>query len=1014
MNFTEKTRVQVPAIMHLVKLGYKYVSKRDVKFDPETNFITDTFFKSLKRINPTITEMEMDTLFQHIKSISNYDDLGRAFYKRLTDRDDFRLIDFTNYSNNVFNVMFEVPFRNGEEEFRPDVTLFINGMPLAFLEVKVPDNTSLIKAESVRMGIRFRQKLFNRFLNIIQIMTFSNNMEYEDNAITQPLQGTFYCTRAREKAVFSTFREKDFELLKKCGDLHLSNEDELFVLKDTNSLPIKGSEEYLYNLNPDRPTNRLCSSLFSIDRIMFLLNYGICYYDEYNEQTKQTQTVKHIMRYPQLFASLAIIKALNNGEKKGVIWHTQGSGKTELAYYQVKILTDYFSKKNIIPKFYFIVDRLSLFKQAMDEMQGRGLKVNVVNSKKEFAKVLENDHKSSGKLEMTVVNIQKFGDEQESNVKLKYDTNIQRIYFLDEAHRSYNVKGRFLANLYSSDKDAIKIALTGTPIVVDEIENEPGLTVHKKLNSIKVNTTEIFGNYIDTYYYDLSIKDGYTLRLIREDILTTYKDKIEEIEKNLKIVSNSIKKKDIKAHPKYCNEFTNYVINDFEDFYNKNKNTDDNLTVASMIVCESNEQAREVYKQLTKKGKKALLILYDVEDKEWRENEIKDFKWTNKYDYLVVDDMLLTGFDCKRVKKMYLCKLVKAHALLQTITRVNRRFGSFQYGYIVDFVDITEEFNKVNSIYANELKKANGIDDFDLSKLLLTDLEIKQIVARAKEALFIYNTNNLEIFQTQIDKISKLQDINSLKRVLDDAKCVYNVAKVSDNIESFDINIDTLIQLSKMVDKRAQALRFKEVDSNEQTAMNILNEYMELTEFNFLKLGEKELVLADTQREAVVKVKKEFERNFDIKDPKYIQAYEELKRILRNSNIEEISEDLVKKLNNLYLKIYDINNYNENLAEKYNGDRKFARIHKRVSSLLPMMESQLFNVLCKTKSIMDDMVEKNNDILKNEDYVEREMASRTLDVFEENSFNIDISTLRNIAHIIVGEYIRQYKGEAVA
>jgi len=1008
-NFTEKTRVQIPAILHLIKLGYTYLSKNETKFDPETNIIQDIFIKQIKAINPNTTDEDALNLLNHIKSISNYDDLGRTFYQKLTDRNGLRLIDFSNRDNNSFHVMYEVPFVNGEEEFRPDVTLFINGIPVAFLEVKVPDNDTLIKAESVRMSQRFQQKLFNRFLNIIQIMAFSNNMEYETDAITQPLQGTFYCCRARKKAKFSTFREENKQKLIDASNLLLSEDDITQVLKDTNSIAIKGSLEFQTNLDGLKPTNRLCTSLFSKDRILYLLNYGICYFDEYNEEDKTTQTVKHIMRYPQLFASYAISKKLDEGVDRGVIWHTQGSGKTELAYYQIKILTDYYAKKNIVPKFYFIVDRLQLFKQAVDEMSGRCIKVNTASSKKEFSDTLKNDTKNTG---ITIVNIQKFSDEEETEIKINYDTKIQRIYFLDEAHRSYNIKGQFLANLYASDRNSIKIALTGTPIVYEESdESTKNKSLLKRLRNPKINTTDIFGNYIHTYYYDLSISDGYTLRLIREDILTTYKDKIDEIVKQIKILSDSIDKKDIKSHPKYCEEFTNYIVNDFEDFQIQNKNVDGtNLNVASMIICDSNQQAKEVYNSLVNKGKKALLILYDWENKEWRENEIKDFKYTNKYDYLVVDDMLLTGFDCRRVKKLYLGKIIKAHTLLQALTRANRPFGKMQYGYIVDFANILDEFKKVNEIYATELKKLHGEVKIDINKILLTDSEIEKIVERTEEALFIFDTSNLENFQSQIDNINNLKQINTLKRIIDDAKSVYNVAKLNDNVKTFTLDINKINELSKMIDKRVKALRFKELDSDELTALNILNEYMEMTEFSFIKLGEKELVIADKQREVLRKVKREFEKNFDNKDPQYVNAYEELKKLLKKSNMEEVSQELIDELNKLYNNVFEINNYNENLSKKYFGDKKFTRIHKRLLALLPINEKQLLKVLLSIKNIMDTMIENNENVLASEDYIEKEVASKAWDIFDDNNIDVELNTIKNISHIIVSEYLNQYKG----
>lgn len=171
------------------------------------------------------------------------------------------------------------------------------------------------------------------------------------------------------------------------------------------------------------------------------------------------------MRYPQIFATKAIKNKLDEDMKNGIIWHTQGSGKTALAYYNVKYLTDYYQAKGIVAKFYFIVDRLDLLDKSSKEFNSRGLFVHKVNSREEFAreiksnKGIEND---SGKTEVTVVNIQNFENDPNVIKNTDYNLNLQRIYFLDEVHLSYNPQGSFLANLRESDPNSIKIGLTGT------------------------------------------------------------------------------------------------------------------------------------------------------------------------------------------------------------------------------------------------------------------------------------------------------------------------------------------------------------------------------------------------------------------------------------------------------------------------------------------------------------------------------------------------------------------------
>ena len=117
---------------------------------------------------------------------------------------------------------------------------------------------------------------------------------------------------------------------------------------------------------------------------------------------------KHIMRYPQIFATKSIAQSLDKGVKGGIIWHTQGSGKTALAFYNIKYLTDYFQKKGKVAKFYFIVDRIDLLIQASREFKARGLVVHNIDSRENFARDIKKSaviHNTSGNSEITVVNI---------------------------------------------------------------------------------------------------------------------------------------------------------------------------------------------------------------------------------------------------------------------------------------------------------------------------------------------------------------------------------------------------------------------------------------------------------------------------------------------------------------------------------------------------------------------------------------------------------------------------------
>ena len=418
-NSTELTKVQMPAIMHLTRLGYTYAGKfhdnqAGEDYVPDTNILIKIFKEQFERLNPD----KKDTFNQVLKDIKmelDNDDLGRSFYNRLVSVSPSRLIDFEHPNNNVFHCTAEFTCKRDEDEFRPDITLFVNGLPLTFIEVKKPNNNGGMLAESNRMNNqRFPNKKFRRFINITQLMIFSNNMEYDSEGGIIPIQGVFYCTGSKSKSSFNCFREENKggeKVAPYNAEYSYKSIDPLVekrVLTDFNCQVIHTSAEYQTNLNVNSPTNRVLTSMCSPERLLFLLKYGIAYVKFEKEENGKIISIdqKHIMRYQQMFAALAVREQLAEGKKSGVIWHTQGSGKTALSYYMNKVLTDYFATVNKVPKFYFIVDRLDLLKQASQEFSARGLEVKTANSRKELMDQFKDNSYlvgTSGKPEVTVI-----------------------------------------------------------------------------------------------------------------------------------------------------------------------------------------------------------------------------------------------------------------------------------------------------------------------------------------------------------------------------------------------------------------------------------------------------------------------------------------------------------------------------------------------------------------------------------------------------------------------------------
>ncbi|GAA6825475.1 hypothetical protein HpBTM60_30490 [Helicobacter pylori] len=195
MPHNEITRVQVPALMHLAKLGYDFIpTNSKPKLDMATNILIDSFTQAFERLNPT--KNAQDSL-EEMKKRLNYDDLGKSFYEYLLKSEN-QIIDFDNPNNNLYEMMTELPYKS----FRPDITLFINGLPLVNIEVKQPYAEQGIKEEKDRHIKRYENPENKVFYNLAQIWLFSDNLPYDEK---NPDQGAFY--NASYSPIFQRFIE---------------------------------------------------------------------------------------------------------------------------------------------------------------------------------------------------------------------------------------------------------------------------------------------------------------------------------------------------------------------------------------------------------------------------------------------------------------------------------------------------------------------------------------------------------------------------------------------------------------------------------------------------------------------------------------------------------------------------------------------------------------------------------------------------------------------------------------
>jgi type I restriction enzyme R subunit len=1000
MKFNEDSRVKIPTLIHLERLGYAYISLKKSIWDIKSNIFDQIFIESFSKINNEKNSDNAKKVLDDLKLSLSNKDLGKDFYNKLTNISEYKIIDFDNIENNSFHTVTELTYKNDDEEFRPDISVLINGLPLVFIEVKKPNNKEGIYSERNRIDKRFKNPKFKDFFNLTQFIIFSNNMDYDDlnNSL---LQGAFYAPSSYNTPKFNYFREEG-NFLENLQLKSIGIEKELEILKDNNLLSIKDSPEFQVNKKPDTPTNKICSSLLSKERLLFLLKYGFAYVQ--NDKNYE----KHILRYPQLFAVKAIEKAFEAKINKGVIWHTQGSGKTALSYYSTRYFKDYFSKKKINAKFYFIVDRIDLLEQASLEFKKRGLFVHIINTKEEFRENIKSKkiiHNDFGYEEIILVNIQRFENDLNVIEQNGYNLDIQRIYFLDEVHRSYDPKGSFLANLHLSDPNAIKIGLTGTPLLGKD----------KK-------TRDIFGGYIHKYFYNQSIRDGYTLRLIREEISNQYRRKAKEIISDLELPKGKISSKQLFSKKKFVEPMLEYIIQD----YIKSQIGYDDQSIGAMVICDSYEQAEMMFnlfnkktiKDIKEKNLKAALILYDTGTKEDRKKSIEEFK-DGKKDILFVYNMLLTGFDSPRLKKLYFARKIRAHSLLQALTRVNRPYKNFKFGYVVDFADIHEEFKKTNQAYFDELKLEFGDEIQGYENLFKSEEEIQNNISKINELLSIYDIENLENFSRQISEIENKKVLTDLLNTLSETKELYNIIKLSGKIgkiKNFDFS--KIGYLFNEVANRINLISQKEIIDNDIDGNAILNLALEDIVFNFIKIKTEELKMSDELRDALRKTRENLRKNFDPSDPTFVSFREELERLFKKKKLEDITSEEMKEnieqLNSIFDKSKELNRLNELIKSKYENDEKYARIHKKLIKIdnFSKSEAKLILALNKLKSETDKKILQNSNLLKNESYIKTMITRITIDQFKSlGDFDLNLKNTNLISNMVSSEYLNEYNNK---
>ncbi len=728
-----------------------------------------------------------------------------------------------------------------------------------------------------------------------------------------------------------------------------------------------------------------------------------------------------------MFASLNVLKELqkhyeNNPKDllKGIIWHTQGSGKTALTYHLTKLIRDFFSPLGKKTKFYFIVDRLDLLEQAKNEFLKRGLCAHEAENKEDLSQKLKSSNifeGPQGNDEIIVVNIQKFKSPNEekapnedpssapkeiiSKTELqeaaKDSHDLQRVFIIDEAHRSYDPKGCFYANLIECDKTAIKIALTGTPLLEDNAQDKA--------------TKNTFGNYLHTYSYTESIKDKHTLKLQLETIETSYKEKLQEIyrllQESITIEDTEVKKETIFNDEKYINAMLFYIIRDLLNFRQLH---DNNERLKAMVVCFSSKQARlanwlfnEVQEKVLQENPnlrifnklKSSLILHDEQEVK---EKIHSFKHEDT-DIVFVFNMLLTGFDLPSLKRLYIHRELKDHNLLQALARVNRSYNNMSFGYLIDFVGIQENFDKTTDDYLKELNRFNqsGAHSDSNIKDMFADREtLEKDIKNAYDDLFNYPIDDIEGMTSAIVGMSAMNELLKVSCAINTLKERYNLIRTSNDKKILSlkekIDIEKIHKISSMLHQKAKHLHALK-NINEPKNPNdliILEDLIALLDFKIEFKERKELRFKE-QEEITNKQKQAkeiLEKIPDQQDKEIQKFYKDFSKLLQepltNHNFDGISHSYSVIISQLK----QHKEQTTHLLNKYDNDLSYAithkRLHKRLMEQNISNQTGIFTLLSALKSAIDARIFKRQEILNEEYYLKNAIKIELNNAFKKD------------------------------
>lgn len=761
-SFIEDHISQIPALQLLQNLGYTYLTPDEVlkerQYKLSNVILEDILEQQLMKINEInfkgkvypFSPASIRGAIDAIKNVPMFDGLvttnskiydlltlGKSFEESIgNDRKSFTInyIDWNNIENNVFHVAeeFEVNRTSSDKKYRPDIVLFVNGIPLCIIECKRPDIKEPLE-EAKSQHLRNQQEdgipHLYKYSQILLALT-SNKVQYATTGTPRK----FWATWKEQK-----LKETDLqELVNK--PLSDKQKDKLFADR------FKYVRKYFDNIEAEgrlvTEQDKLLYSLCQPQRLLELM-YKYIVYDA---------GIKKIARYQQYFAiqdTLERIKIIRHERRQGgVIWHTQGSGKSLTMVMLAKAIS--LEPEIVNPKVIIVTDRIDLDKQISDTFKSCGKVVKKATSGEDLGNIIA-DNKET--IITTVIN--KF---QAALRKKKVIDDSKNVFVLvDESHRSqYGSANALMQKVFPN---ACYIGFTGTPLMKKE-----------KSTAVK------FGGIIGTpYTINQAVEDEAVLPLYYESRLAVQNVTQNSIDKYFDIISRDLtdkQKADLKkkfSTRRILNEaeqkIANVALDISQHFEHKYKGTGfkGQLTVPSKAIAlkykkyldelgmvtsevvisapDTREGNDDIYEENSSEVNQFWKRMMDRfgNESEYNAQIINQFKNAPEPELLIVVDKLLTGFDAPKNSVLYIARSLKEHGLLQAIARVNRLAEGKDYGEIIDYYGLLTELDEALLTYSN----IGDFDEEDIQDALVSaQEEIKKLPQLHSDLWEIFNGIN--------------------------------------------------------------------------------------------------------------------------------------------------------------------------------------------------------------------------------------------------------------------------------